>query len=179
MDVYSKNKYLFWSVIVLVILNIALLTIFGLGMFRQHGRPLMPFPPNFKPDRFHAKDFLDHELKMDENQKKEFGNIMANHFEGMDKIMFQIMEKRKNIFDEIFQQNPDQAKIESLTNDVGNLHKELEKVNSMHFNKLKSLMRPEQIVKLKEILGEAVNPKRLPINPNDECRPRPEHFERP
>jgi len=156
MDVFSKNKFLFWAMAILVVLNLTLITILAVGHFCHREHPPMCQPLDMRPDKFHAKDFISHELKLDETQKNQFEAILDSHFVLVDKIMEQIMKKRDEKFEKIFSNNSDEAQIGALAGEIGNLYKDLEIANSTHFLQLKKIIKPEQVDKLKELLKESI-----------------------
>ncbi len=169
MDIYSKNKYLFWAVIILIVLNIILITITS-GIYFDRKMP-PPFKPNneMKPDKSHLKEFIINEIDMDDNQKEMFSKIMDEHFNNFDNKMKEINLKRNQVFDEIFSENYDSSKIEILFTDFERLHSEMEKINFEHFIKLKSIFNKDQNVKLKKLFSEIFVHK-------DRRRPPENHF---
>ena len=168
MDAFSKNKYLFWAVIILIILNIVMITGFFLERHHRHERPEMQFPPMINPEGFHSQDFISHELQFNDDQRKLFIQLTTKHFETISKLMDSISQKRKVIFDETFSQTPDSNKLNLLANEIGALHSEIEKSNYDHFSKLKGFCSDDQIAKLKNLMSEIIKlkpPMHMPPGP--------------
>jgi Spy/CpxP family protein refolding chaperone len=156
MDLFSKNKLLFWAVIILAILNIILLSMFWHYNICGPKHYFLPPPPNQAPERFHAKEFFRHELNLDDKQMQQFRDMMDTHFKKTGEIMEQIHSQRKTLLDEVFSQKADKDKINKIADEIGRLHTDLEKANTEHFEALKTLIKPEQFEKLKGILDEVM-----------------------
>jgi Spy/CpxP family protein refolding chaperone len=156
MDLFSKNKLLFWAVIILAVLNFALLGTFWYTHSFRYKPPNFPMSQNMGPERFHFKEFIKNELNLSDDQMKQYQDMLDDHFKKSRDIMEQIHNQRKALFDEVFSQNPDSNKINNITGEIGKLQADFEKASVAHFEQVKTLIKPDQYDKLKGILDEVM-----------------------
>lgn len=167
MDLFSKNKLLFWAVIILALLNIILLGTFWFHNFMRPEHPPMPFPnehgnfsENHNPEKFHAEDFIVRELQFNEEQTKQFRTMMDDQSKKTSELQGKIHEIRKLILDELFIDNTNKDKIQKLNEEIGKLNTEIEALHSDHFLQMKTLCKPDQLIKFKSIMNDVMINKR-------------------
>jgi protein CpxP len=147
MDLFTKNRFAFISIVILVVLNIITLTLLWIFHFRQPSRVQPPF------DRRAARveKFLERELNLSSEQSMEFKNLRRQHFEATMVVMDEIRELKEKMMSEVFSKDPDSAVVKNLTEQIGNKEAEREWLLYKHFRELRDVCTPEQQIKLHEI----------------------------
>lgn len=141
MDFISKQKSKSWIIILLVFLNIG--TILQLWVIRRPHHP----PPFHHKDRLFISD-----LNMSEEQSKKFEKQRNDFFDNSGKIVKVINEKKSEILTELYQKKPSIEKLNSLSNEIGDLQKGVEKLLYKDILKMKEIMSKEQFLKFKKII---------------------------
>ena len=171
----SKNKILIWSVILLVIANVAVLATIWLTHSKQ------------RPNRGTPADYLVKELGLNKEQEDKLRSLGKEHHEQSLRIREQIKEARHNLFQQLKQSTVnDSAKIIAADNVAKNL-KQLDLLTFDHFRQVRAICTPEQQKKFDEIIEEVLQmiatgprPGRGPNNgermpPPGDRPPPPEH----
>lgn len=172
MDVYTKNKYLFWSLVFFGLLNTMLLVILIIQIPNKPDRMPKPDFEKGPPGKHRMKDFMKSELNLNSTQESKFDKIMEGHFDRIDSAMSNIMTMRQQILEEIFADNVNQSKLDSLSVAIGNQHQNLEKMNINHFIELKSILNLEQLKKAKEMMRDMIRLKAPKNKPKERHRDR-------
>jgi len=140
----------------LVILFLVLLTIINVSALatiayhRWHSR--RPFPPMLRPDRH--MDFIKQELNLNEEQVKEFESQAKRFKQETKPILYSLKAKRKDLMDEIAAEEPNEDRLDKLTEEIGALQAALQKKTIVHLLEEKSLLTPEQQQKFFSLLRE-------------------------
>ncbi len=166
MDVYTKNRYLFWSLVFFGLLNTMLLVILIVQLPNKPDRMPIPDFDKAPPEKHRMIDFMKRELNLNTTQELQFDKIIAGHFDRVDSAMSNIMGMRKQIFDESFAEKVNLSKLDSLALAIGIQHQNLEKMNINHFIELKSILNQEQLKKAKEMMRDMIRlkaPKNKPM----------------
>jgi protein CpxP len=147
MDLFTKNRWAFISIVILIILNIFTLTLLWIYHFRQPNRLQPPF------DRRAARveRFLEKELKLSPEQAEEFNKLRRQHFEASIAVMNEVRQLKEKMMNEVFSQTPDSATVKNLANQIGGKEAEREWLLYEHFRELRNVCTPEQRVKLEDI----------------------------
>lgn len=154
-------KWLFWSVIILVVLNISALS--GLWYYRFERRPHPPPPPE---KGGHLEALMARELGLTEKQVEALASLVAHHHQVTDSIRFASYLLAEKILDELFIASPDTVKMAALADDVGGRQAVFEKEVFRYFLELKALCRPDQHGRLESLLREMLTmSKRRPPPP--------------
>ena len=147
MDFLVKQKIYIWVIIALILLNLSVVVLLWLNA---------PKPPVMveKERKFPVKDFFNKELGLTTEQQAAFEKLRDEHFKSIDTLRRQIDAKRSAMDEEMFKQNPDKAKIEQISDSIGNLTSEIERLRVAHFSKLYSLLDQKQAEKFRNIVKE-------------------------
>jgi hypothetical protein len=159
MDAFSKNKYLFWSVIILAVINIVLISMFWLNRPGHHNGPMPPMPFE-RPmgDKDNMMNFIKHEIGLDADQEKKFDEESKAHFAKIDEITKKIGDKKAELIEATFLDNSIED-CKKMASELGALHVEFENINIDHFNRLKSFCNDKQISKFKDMMKEVFSKK--------------------
>jgi protein CpxP len=147
MDLFTKNRWAFISIVILVILNIFTLTLLWFFHFRQPNR----VPPPFDRRAARVERFLERELKLSPKQAEEFSKLRRQHFEASIAVMNEIRQLKEKMMNEVFSQAPDSTTVKNLANQIGDKEAEREWLLYKHFRELRNVCTPEQRVKLEKI----------------------------
>jgi len=154
MDYFSKKRWAFWGVILLVIMNIsALATVW----FQQHRPPepsRRPESERPEPPQQRVSQFLKDELELTETQTLQFAEYQNRHFAHASEARDAIRNLKQELFFELSAPKPDTVKVERLAAAIGARQSELEKITFYHFLDLKRLCTPAQQTKLDALFGE-------------------------
>ena len=152
MDWLSQNKFTKWFIIILVALNVATITMMWVFLARTSHPP--PFNKIMQPKE--TVTLMQKELNLSNEQIKQFEKLRKENFDKSKKLMNQIDALKKSLSEELINENKDTAKVNSITNAIGLLQTEMEKLRFNHFEQLISLCTPEQKEKLKPILKNII-----------------------
>ena len=120
MDLISKRKATLWLVIILVLFNIFTITM----LWFSGGKHAGPERPSSGPkDRT-----LFSELNLSEEQKKQFDQYRSDYFVIIRSFTSRINQKKYEMMKMLFQSEPDSQNLDSLSDELGLLNAEFEKV---------------------------------------------------
>ncbi|MCK5823548.1 MAG: periplasmic heavy metal sensor [Bacteroidales bacterium] len=159
MDYFNKNKILIWIVIILLAINVSTIVTIVYHFYshdriertnkRRHVRI-----PNKRFGRFMFR-----ELDLSQSQRRNFQNFRAGYNHNAMNITKEMMEKRKEIFEELSKENPDTTKLYEMAEDIGIYHKILKKETIRHYLKMKRICNKPQQEKLMKIYKAMQNSK--------------------
>jgi len=153
---YEKNKFLIWSVVILIILNIGSL---GFLWYKQALRPAQPPTPldsQINPDKF-----LETELRLTADQIDAFHALRRKHQEATAAMRHDIHKFSKDIVDELYKSHPDTARVTALAEAIGRKQAEFERALYDHFSNLKSICNADQQDRLHGLLFEFLDRTKL------------------
>jgi len=170
MDIFKQNRYLWMTIIVLLIMNLAALTLLWFG--RPEGRRPQGGlrAPVEKQNRI--QHLLKKELDFDENQIKQYLRMRREHRNQVQHLEGEIRQIKKQMFDEVLQDNPQQELSDSLLTIAQEKQAQLEQLTFQHVLELKQLCKAEQRDKLKLLIHQIFRPKGPPP-PGDDFPPPP------
>ena len=147
MDIFKQKRYLIILIVLLVIFNLATLLMIWLNR---------PPAERFQKERIrpgqeisHIKKLLKEELGFDETQTNLYLKMQSEQREKVLKLQNEIQLIKKQMFDEVLEDNPRPTLSDSLLTLTQEKMVELEKLTFNYFLDLKKLCKPEQQDKLK------------------------------
>ena len=170
MDYFTKNKMLFWCVIILVILNVVTLTSFWIG------KPTARLPEHPGGER-RVQKIMEEQLRLSAEQAERFEQIRNEHFMRTRPLQGDMHKIRLDLLDEIFASESDDVKIQELLAELGNKQNEFEKRLFSHFHELKEACNEQQTKELKYMLLDLIertrprDPRHHPPGPPPEFGP--------
>ncbi len=179
MDIFKQKQYLGFSVIILVFLNLTTLTLLWIGrpeLKAPHREPRNPIEQQNRVQRLLKK-----ELGFDQIQTEYYLKLRREHREKMQQLSGEIRQLKRQMFDEVLQDNPQPFLSDSLLRLAQDKQAIIEQLTFQHFLDLKKLCKPQQQGKLKLLMKEMFhqNPPRgmksdgPPPPPGAELPPRP------
>lgn len=200
MDFFNQNRGIRWLVIGLIILNLLLLASFWYSKLgtrnttiekKQQARNV---PDQEQTGRMEQRQdqqleaFLKRELDFDEDQIASFKKLRVEHRQNSRKLRFQMDELRREMMDQLLEDEPDYDIVEQKSLRMGQILTELEKSAFYHLNKLVSIGNEEQQKKartmMRAILEQLRPPEHRsihegPMGPGMRGRPGQEGMNRP
>ena len=140
----DKIKLLTFSVIVLLILNIA-----TLGFFIFSGNQSEGFNGKPKP-----REIIIHKLSFDEQQVKAYEELIHWHRVNIDSLQEQIRDTKQKLYSELAKPEIDSKDKDSLVNKLANIQKEIENTHFKHFQDIKKLCKKEQLDRFNDLTKE-------------------------
>jgi len=162
----DNSKFLKIVIIILLIINIC-----TLGFIWTHHH-MGPPPPHDHGGN--AGDFLQHELKLNDQQQKQFDQLRDEHHEEAEQLQKEGRELHRKFFD-LLHSTADSATVLQLAASIADNQKQMEMMTFNHFKKVRALCTPDQQKRFDEVIDEAMR-MMAPKPPGREGPPRePEH----
>lgn len=157
MDYFTNKKFVTWTIIILVALNVfTLSTIWLTKLFRPD-----PLPHTFHEERRPPVDnFIEKELNLSEDQIIKFEENRKKHMQQTKALHDAIFFKKEKLINELFIPKVDSLEIRKLSEEIGMMQTAIEMQNNSHILELKSICNPEQQEKLKFIFNEMLEKSR-------------------
>jgi Spy/CpxP family protein refolding chaperone len=147
MNFLTKSRLLLWLLVVLVIINVT-----ALASFFFFTRP-EPAPACCPPGEAQCSALRD-ELKLSEEQTRLVTVINETYARSAGPVADEIGEARAAILNEMEQENPDTARVDSLINRIALLQIAIQKENIRQYHELRRVCDPEQAQKLSALYRE-------------------------
>jgi len=151
MDIFTKKRFTFWAIILLVILNVFTISLLWLN---QYSRPVAPPPLREPKEDQRTLQFLQKELSLTDVQIHQYDELRRVHAEQTRVLVNQIRQLKKDMMDEIFNYELDTLKAMQIADLIGKKQTELERITFKHFLDLKELCGKEQLNKLQGLMDE-------------------------
>lgn len=147
MNFFSKNKFVFWLLIFLVVINLTILITF-LSMYSRKSNT-MPQQVTEKPSMAIQK-----ELTLTPSQSEQVDLILANYRKVTDPVAENIREYRARILDELASDKPDTVKINHYADSICYMQRMMQKASVRQYMALKDICNPEQCKRLSSLYFE-------------------------
>jgi len=134
----KKEKLFIIIILILVLINSATLLMMWLN--RPPHPPMYGHGPHKRPDKI-----IIEKLKLDEAQQEKFSLLKEEHHSNMVRIDDELRKTRTVYFGELKKENADKSITDSLETITAQLNIEKERATFDHFQKLKSLCKPDQL----------------------------------
>jgi Spy/CpxP family protein refolding chaperone len=146
MELYKKNRLVFWVLIFLVIVNLSALVTF---LIYQQNKPKTEGCSNMSP----GSSFRE-ELNLTVKQSEKITSINNRQREIAEPIVEAIKEKRSEIVEELSKKLPDTAALSLLAFKLSGLQYQLQRANIRQYLELKTVVTAEQAQKLSALYRE-------------------------
>ncbi len=167
MDVITKKRLLIGTIVILLIMNISALSTIAYYKYsaKRHieqirekkKKGINPYRGKNYGQR--VKKYVRKELNLSDEQFKEYSHLKDINMQKSRELWKQISEKRRLTFKEYCKENPDTVLLMHLSEDIGNLHKEVHREMIRHFNEVEKILSPEQLIKFRKMLCKMTNSK--------------------
>ena len=170
MDFFIKNKIAGSIIIILVVLNVVLISLFWYREFRRPDFRSRDKSRSERPERIMG--FVKHELALTDKQAEQFSTQRRIFFDEMNPLMQQIHELRLKLTEAVFADQPSEDSVYSLINRITEIEQKREEAMFNHIQKLRTICTPEQQRKLKRLMREVMMHTRREM-PHEPREPRP------
>jgi hypothetical protein len=165
MDYFTNKKFVTWTIIILVALNVFTLSSIWLTKLFRPG----PFPHTFHEERRPpVEKFIERELDLSKDQVIKFEQSRKRHKIQSKALHDAIFFKKEKLINELFTPDVDSTEIKKLSEEIGMIQIEFEMQNNLHILELRSICNTEQQKKLKFLFNEMLEKSRP-----EEHRPPP------
>jgi len=151
MEKAKRNQILLWVAIILLSVNLAMVTaiwIKGKSNFKNKERS-----EHFKDgnlDNFENRMAM--ELNLNASQIEKIHELKKNHWKKMQPLRDSIQQKKWLIHQELMSKLPDTNYINLLSDTIGQLNADFEKLNYNHLYLLKEQLNEEQLASFKKVI---------------------------
>ena len=135
----SKNKWLLWAVVILIVANIAVL---GTIWYLHHNNEHRPNGP---------AEFLAKELNFNDQQKEQLHQMENEHHRQAEMIQREIKEARDSFFN-LLSNAADTINKKLLSGVIASKLQQLELMTFDHFAQVRNMCTPEQQKKFDQII---------------------------
>lgn len=179
MDIFKQKKYLLVTVAILIILNLAILTMMWFN------KPAYIKPPEHNKARPNEQEqissLLKQELSFNDEQVHQYLELRRVNSDKMNSLQNEIRDIKGQMFDDAISENMDPEISDSLLSIMLEKQGQIEKLTYQHLVDLKDLCNTEQQVQLQSLLHRLLPPpdrKEGPPSGEKENRlPPPGEFE--
>lgn len=154
MDFFKQNKVAGTIIIVLVVLNVVLITMFWFRGFRHPDFSFRERPRVERPERM--ANFFQHELGLTGEQVEKFNQQRDAFFKQIKPIMKQIHDLRMQLTDAVFATQPDENLVKNLIAQLSDLDQKREMAIFDHIKQVRAICTSEQQGKLKELMRDVM-----------------------
>ncbi|KUL31370.1 periplasmic heavy metal sensor [Chlorobium limicola] len=147
MDFFSSKRFITATLAILVVLNVALLSLLWWQNIHKPEERQIRITREFK-----RQIYFTGPLALSEEQSLRFSNLRQNHFRTVKPHIQAIARLKKELVTESVKEIPDTAKIDSLAGSIGKRQAVVEKELAMHFHELAMVCTPPQRASLQKIL---------------------------
>lgn len=158
----NTYKILTWSVILLIIVNIILISFIYTGYKRnERMRPQMP------------AEFLSKQLDLTDSQRNKLHQLADMHHRESEMIREEVKSARDKYFALMKAPNIDDSTKNAAANSIAQHLKEIEILTFDHFQKVRAICSPKQQGKFDEIINDVLHMVSGPPPPPKGGIPRP------
>lgn len=142
MDYFTKRRLVIWGFSILILLNLSALATIAYYRFFRPPREEVRIHPAWRKHK--PEPCLWKALNFTDAQKAQFDTVKNTYRNRSTKIIHALRQKRVAIIKELSTNEPDNAKLEKLADEIGKLHADLKKESIHHLLELKTICNTEQ-----------------------------------
>ena len=150
METISKNKLLFTTIILLVLINVSTLSLMWYWKINE------PHPPVFEPRGYgpppEGREFLKEQLKLTDSQMETVDKIRDEHLMKIKKIREGMKDLKDKLFSNLSNPDADTNMLKEITNQIGTLEAKIDLITYNNFREVRKICTDEQKKKFDEII---------------------------
>ena len=148
-----RQRWLLVLVAILLLTNIATLSIYWLK------KPDHDNGPGRNPGEREKRmgQFMVDQMKFDADQEAAYWKMRDSMMNIQKPVMDSIRSSKKRFFDLLNQPDATDSLLTAHSNEIADLQKKLDIVTFRHFQKVRSICRPDQLEKFDTVIKEIVN----------------------
>ncbi|MDP2422913.1 MAG: periplasmic heavy metal sensor [Bacteroidales bacterium] len=170
MQIFTKKEILFWALIVLTLVNVALLaTILWHKPPRQkHGETTTHRMFNPGDSAMAEKGWQwQKKIGLEPEQHEKIQLIRKEYRKTAGELMEQMRQKHAEIFEELQKDNPDTIKLDAMAVESGQLQSKMRRESIKHILEIKSITTPEQQRRMMEFMRKHLSCEQKPGPPRN------------
>jgi len=152
MKAENKHTLMVWSIVVLAIMNISTLTTIVYHQY-QSGKGIAQKQLEVDAEKFSGRYFRD-QLNLSSDQMDKFREFNRPFRMQARSITIELAEKRKTMLTEMAAPKSDIAKLDALSDSIGNMHSQLKKLTYRYYLDMKGVCNIEQQQKLEQLFND-------------------------
>ena len=155
----TENKYslMVWAIVILAVMNISTLVTIMYHKYQSDTTETNSESDQKQletgSEKFSGRYFRD-QLNLNSEQMDKFKEINLVFRPKARDITIELAKKRKQMLIEMSAAKNDTARLNALSDSIGQLHSNLKKITYRYYMEIKSICDPEQQQKLEQIFGE-------------------------
>jgi Spy/CpxP family protein refolding chaperone len=165
MNIERKNQWLVWAVLFLLVMNFTMLATIGYHVYQSNYANVAAVNQSgveADAGKFSGRYFRD-QLQLTPTQMDQFRGVNRTFRQQAQMILSELVDKRKQMLDEMSKPNSDTVSLNRLSDEIGGLHRALKQVTYRYYLGIKQECNPEQQQKLHDIFQQIfIND--LPLN---------------
>ncbi len=151
MNYFLKQRFSFWLVFFLVVINIAAISTIVYHIISEKSA-IQSAEPGID-----AGKIINQELSLNTDQRNLFQHVNREYNQKSKKILDQLTEKRSEMLAELAEENPDTSLLHSIAEDIGHLHTDLKLLTIDNFLELKKICTPGQQQQLSKMYNDILD----------------------
>jgi len=148
MNFFSKNRFVFWLLIFLVIINLTALITFLVFFHNNSSASSQQLPKNQGGMKFRK------ELSLSTAQSEKVDVILTDYRDSTEPIASNIRNCRAQILEELAKDKPDTTVLNKYVEDLCSMQKQMQKASVNQYMALKQICNPAQCQKLSALYFE-------------------------
>lgn len=153
MTKFPRQKWLLLLVAILLVTNIITLSIYW--SMKTPDRPKSGQSDGDRQRRM--GQFMVNELKLDKEQEVVYWNLRDSMLSRQKPLMDSIRNTKKRFFDLLKEPAPQDSVLQVKADEIGVLQKQLDLITFQHFQQVRALCNPDQVLKFDTVVKEIVN----------------------
>lgn len=152
MTKFPRQKWLLLLIAILLVTNLITLSIYW------SKRPVdAPHTSEGGDRQRRMGQFMVDELKLDKDQETAYWKLRDTLISRQRPLMDSIRNTKKRFFDLLKEPSTDYAVLQTRADEIGALQKQLDLTTFQHFQQVRALCKPEQVLKFDTVIKEIVN----------------------
>ncbi|NVN94375.1 MAG: hypothetical protein HXX18_03720 [Bacteroidetes bacterium] len=144
MNYFKEKKFAFWAIVILVVLNVATLSMIWLH------KPPRPFPPPPRSEKL-IPDFVIAELKLNATQQMAFNESEQQQMRKITPLLDSLHQYKQQLFLSAFENSTDTANMKIMIHQIGLLAEKIDLYTFYHVIELGNICNVEQKQMLKDL----------------------------
>ncbi len=156
MNIERKNQWLVWAVLFLLVMNFTMLATIGYHVYQSNYENVATISqPGVEADagKFTGRYFRD-QLQLTPAQMDQFRMVNRTFRQQAQMILSALVDKRKQMLDEMSKPNSDTLLLNRLSDEIGELHQALKQITYRYYLGIKQECNPEQQQKLHDMFQQ-------------------------
>lgn len=153
----TKYRISLWIIVILLATNLATIGSFYYHRVTENSQTKTEQKEQQSIPGEQRTRFFREQLGLNDEQLVHFREINRNFNRTAKQLELNLAQLREEMIDELGRQNPDTARLDQITAEVGRNHRQLKQVTATFYLEMKNRCTPEQQNKLQELFKAMLN----------------------